>query len=258
MDEEFISMLQDPNTKMRLEHFEEEGKEFLKSADGNLYEIEKGIVRFLEKGELTGNNRRYQKLYDRLAPVYDLSTRIYARFKEGNVEDRLMQYLNELEVKDGQKVIEISVGTGRNIVYLNSNAKYYGVDISFGMLKRCRQVMKKLGRTIRLMQAEAEALPIRDDTFDVVFSAGGFNFFNDRTKAINEMVRIAKSGTKLMISDETEKVRAKFEKSPVTEKFYGGQDKIMDPAAIVPDWCRHVEYKEVCGGELYALTFYKP
>lgn len=258
MDQEFLRLLQDPNTGEPLAYSKEGKNEFLCNHSNDRYEIRDGIVGFLKGETLTGNNQRYQKLYDRLAPVYDLSTRLYARFKEGNVERRIMQYLRELEIHDGQNVIEISVGTGRNLVCLNAPAKYYGLDISFGMLKWCQRTMRKIGRSVRLVQAEAERLPIKDDSFDVVFSAGGFNFFNDRTKAVNEMVRIARSGTKLMISDETEKIRARFEKSFVARKFYGGQDEVRNPIEFVPNCCRNIEYKEVCGGELYALTFWKP
>lgn len=39
--------------------------------------------------------------------------------------------------------------------------------------------------------------------FDVVFHVGGINFFNDKQKAINEMLRVAKPSTKIMIADET-------------------------------------------------------
>lgn len=33
--------------------------------------------------------------------------------------------------------------------------------------------------------------------FDTVFHVGGINFFNDRARAISEMIRVARPGTKL-------------------------------------------------------------
>ena len=257
MKSEFLNLLRDPATKAKLEYRTAGSEELLISPGGKKYRIENGIARFIKAEELEANNRRYVKLYDRIAPVYDLTTTLYASFKEGSVRDRLMQYLGKIDVLDGQTVIEISIGTGRNIVYMNPRGDYYGVDISIGMLRRCQKVIRKAGRGIGLIQAEAESLPLADESFDVVFSAGGFNFFNDRSRAMNEMLRIAKSGTKLLISDETEKVRARLDKSPVTRRFYD-QEKITDPAAFVPEWCKEVRYEEVCGGELYALTFRKP
>jgi ubiquinone/menaquinone biosynthesis C-methylase UbiE len=113
--------------------------------------------------------------------------------------------------------------------------------------------MKRLKRDITLIQAEAESLPIKDESFDMVFSAGGFNFFNDPGKAVLEMLRIAKSGVKILITDETEKLRSKFE----SNKFYKN-NPIKNPAEYLPGYCKNIEYREICGGDLYVLTFSKP
>ena len=113
--------------------------------------------------------------------------------------------------------------------------------------------MSRLKRKIELIQAEAEFLPIKDESFDVVFSAGGFNFVNDTGKAVIEMLRVAKSETKLLITDETEKFRIKHGKSD----FYKDLT-IKNPVEYLPDFCKDVEYKEICDGDLYVLTFLKP
>lgn len=257
MHKEVLDILEQPGSKKPLYYVKEGSQEFLRSDDGCQYIIDNHIIRFLLKDELTGNNKNYQKMYDRLAPLYDIITRIYASIRNGNEKNRVMQYLSELKINENDNVIEISIGTGRNIKYLNPYARYYGVDISLGMLKRCLHNMNKLNRNITLIQAEAECLPIRDETFDVVYSAGGFNFFNDKEKAIHEMLRIAKSGTKLLISDETEKVRKTYDKTPIAAKFYK-QDYIKNPTEFVPKYCNEIQYKEICNGELYVLTFYKP
>ena len=235
-------------------HYIHEGKnEFLQTQFGVKYPVYGDIICFPDNVSLTGNNKKYQKMYDRFSGFYDISTKIYARLKSGNEKNRVMQYLSLLDVKNNDKVIEISIGTGRNIKYLNPRAEYYGVDISLGMLKRCQRKMSQLKRTITLIQAEAEFLPIKDESFDVVYSAGGFNFVNDPGKAVIEMLRIAKSGTKLLITDETEKFRLKHSKSD----FYKGIT-IKIPIDYLPDFCKDIEYKEICDGDLYVLTFYKP
>ena len=53
-----------------------------------------------------------------------------------------------------------------------------------------------------LFLGNAECLPFADESFDVVFHVGGINFFNDRAKAIREMIRVAKPGSKILIADE--------------------------------------------------------
>jgi len=236
-----------------LEYFKEGENEFLQTLTGVKYPIVGDIIYFLENNSLTGNNKNYQKMYDRFSGFYDLATQGYAWFKNGNEKKRIMQYLSLLDIKNDDNVIEISIGTGRNIKYLNLNANYFGVDISLGMLKRCQKKMKGLEREIILLQAEAESLPIKEDSFDVVFSAGGFNFFNDPGKAVIEMLRIAKSQSKILITDETEKLRSKFSKND----FYKA-NHIKTPTSYLPDYCKNVEYREICNGDLYVLTFSKP
>jgi ubiquinone/menaquinone biosynthesis C-methylase UbiE len=192
-------------------------------------------------------------MYDRVSNFYDAVTKFFAWLKDGSERNRVMQYLSNLNVKDNDRVVEISIGTGRNIKYLNPNAEYYGVDIYLGMLKRCNRNMKKLNREITLVQAEAENLSIKDSTFDVVFSAGGFNFFNDPGKAVHEMLRIARSGAQLLIYDETEKFRLRHSRN----KFYKNIG-IKNPVEYLPDFCKDVQYNEICNGDLYVLSFRKP
>jgi ubiquinone/menaquinone biosynthesis C-methylase UbiE len=67
------------------------------------------------------------------------------------------------------------------------------------MLKRCRKRLAKWKRTAQLFQGEAERLPFRDGIFDVVFHVGGINFFNDQARAIAEMIRVARPGTKVVM-----------------------------------------------------------
>jgi ubiquinone/menaquinone biosynthesis C-methylase UbiE len=94
------------------------------------------------------------------------------------------------------------------------------VYISWGMLKRCRKRLAKWKRTAELFQGEAERLPFRDGIFDVVFHVGGINFFNDKARAIAEMIRVAKPGTKVVIVDETEKSLKKSTKRPPDTKVF--------------------------------------
>jgi ubiquinone/menaquinone biosynthesis C-methylase UbiE len=223
---------------------------FLVSDKGLRFPVIDEIACFLHKKPLSGNNGIYQEMYDRIARFYDLAGKFYAFLKSGSEEKRVAEYLSLLTINDNDSVIEISVGTGRNIKYLNPNAHYFGVDISFRMLQRCRNKFSGSGRDLTLIQAEAESLPIRENSFDVVFSAGGFNFFNDPGKALLEMIRIARPGVRILITDETEAFRLKH----TSNKFYN-QVSIKDPRIYLPESCTDIEYREICNGDLWVLTF---
>jgi ubiquinone/menaquinone biosynthesis C-methylase UbiE len=136
----------------------------------------------------------------------------------------------------------------------------FGLDISWGMLKRCQKQLAQWKRTAQLFQGEAENLPFRDGIFDVVFHVGGINFFNDRARAINEMIRVAKPGTKVVIVDETEKVvKEIYEKTPFTKKYFQKREgAVSSPVDLVPKDMLDIRSKEIGDGRLYCLSFRKP
>ncbi len=214
---------------------------------------------FLMFQQISGQNRKYQRLYDRTAPFYTISTSIFALFKSGGDTKRRLEYLQELEARTGDKVLEVSVGAGGNWRILPRTARYFGLDISRGMLNECQKHIKKWKLEADLFQGEAEHLPFKDAVFDVVYHVGGINFFNDKSAAIREMIRVSKSGTKLLIVDETERVARKFEKVPFSDGFYSKRpETITTPVDMVPQNMLEINVREVAKGDLYCLTFRKP
>ena len=265
MKPDLLSVLCDPSTHDPLDLATGLGpggraREFLVNPrTGRRFPVRDGIPVFLSEGDVSGPNRKYQSMYDRFAPFYDLSTWLYSRWKGMSVEARLREYLDELEVAPASLVLEVSVGTGRNLRFLPREARYVGLDISWGMLRQCRRHAARWKIDLSLCQGAAERLPFRDEAFDVVFHFGGINFFNDRAAALREMVRVAKPGTKIVAGDENETLAAKYEKLPVTEKFYGRREKaIAAPVDLLPPGMQEVRVKDIAGGDLYCLSFRKP
>jgi SAM-dependent methyltransferase len=91
-----------------------------------------------------------------------------------------------------------------------------------------------------------------------VFHVGGINFFNDRARAIREMIRVARPGSLLLISDETEKhVKGVYEKQP-GGLFKNRKEPVSPPIDLVPPEMTEVHLEVLRGGDTYALTFRKP
>ena len=203
-------------------------------------------------------NRKYQTMYDRLAPGYDIAERVYRWVSRK--PDYRPEYLRELEIVPGARVFEVSVGTGANLPYLRPDIEFFGLDLSWGMLRRCRHNMKRWQRNAQLFQGEAERLPFRDAVFDCVFHVGGINFFSDKARAITEMIRVAKPGTKILIVDETEKVVSRqYQKNLLTRGYFVGRDQAVScPIDLVPDEMVEIKAREFVDGKLYCLTFRKP
>jgi len=265
MKPDVVALLCDPITHEPLELKTElaargHSQEFLFNPNtGKRFPIHEHIPIFLNETDASGSNKKYQKMYDRLARFYDLSTWLYSHWKGMRVEARLREYLDELEVKGGDRVLEVSVGTGRNLQYLPRDAYFFGLDISWGMLKQCQRNLAKWGLDASLFMGAAERLPFKDESFDVVFHFGGINFFNDKAAAIREMIRVAQPGTNFVIGDENEALAKRYENLPVTGRFYGSRkESISAPVDLLPPDMQEVRVKEIAGGDLYCLTFRKP
>ncbi len=225
------------------------------AVSGTRFPLRDGIPVFVQDSDVTGANRKYRDLYDAFSPFYDLSQRLFYAFRGGEAEAR-GGYLREIEIKPGDRVLEVSVGTGANLRLLPPVATYYGLDLSWGQLRQCRQVLRRTGREAELFLGEAENLPFQDEVFDVVFHFGGINYFNDKRRAITEMIRVAKPGTKIVIADETEKIAKRYER---VSAFYQDRTEVISaPVDLVPPEMLDVKAREIRCGELYCLTFRKP
>ena len=110
---------------------------------GARYPIREGIPVF--SGAVEGLNAKYRKMYDRLAPGYDFAERLYYMVtRKRSVRE---EFLCELEVTAGDRVLEVSVGTGANARLLPKEIDFYGLDLSRGMLQRCARSLQREGRT---------------------------------------------------------------------------------------------------------------
>jgi ubiquinone/menaquinone biosynthesis C-methylase UbiE len=171
--------------------------------------------------------------------------------------------MSPLEVKGGDSVLETSVGTGLNFKYLPRGVSLTGIDLSPEMLTRCQTNLRRRGLQGDLFLGNAECLPFADESFDVVFHVGGINFFNDRAKAIREMIRVAKPGSRILIADETEEhVKEMYERGPITSGFFRNRkEPVTAPVDLVPPemWETHLELLKPMGkNRFYVLTFRKP
>ena len=61
---------------------------------------------------------------------------------------------------------------------------------------------RRIRTPVRLIRGDGCRFPFADNSFDAVFHFGGINTFGDVHKGIAEIVRVAKPGAPVLISDE--------------------------------------------------------
>ncbi|ATU04952.1 SAM-dependent methyltransferase [Candidatus Gracilibacteria bacterium HOT-871] len=240
-------------------------KEKIKSdIDFEKLENKDGIPIYLNKKYLSGDNEKYMKMYNKLSKWYDFGEKWIGFFIYGNSVAKMRTNLMEhLEWKNGASVLYISIGTGKDLNFIPKNIDLKslditGADISFGMLKKCKSVWKNK-TNLSLVNCCAEDLPFKDNTFDIVFHVGGINFFSDKKLAIEEMLRVARPGTKIMIADETaDFIEKQYKKSIFTKKYY--ENRSFDLSEIekyIPENVKEKNTELVWDKKFYCITFKK-
>ncbi|MBI3041932.1 MAG: methyltransferase domain-containing protein [Betaproteobacteria bacterium] len=237
----------------------EAGQFLVNREHGLKYPIRDGIPVFVEPHEITGINSRFRGIYDSWAPFYDLLSRV-GLYILGVSEVKLRrEFVGSLGIRAGDRVLATSIGTGSDLPFLPRHCDYYGLDLSAGMLRICLKKMRKLGASAELFLGQAEHLPFLDESFDVVYQMGGINFFSDQAKAIHEMVRVARRGSKIVIMDETEKVARRLEHIPGIKAWFRHQHRpIVPPTRLIPHGMEQVAYRELYDGQAWYVSFRKP
>ena len=250
---ELLTLLRNPDTGNSLVN--ENG--FLKDREtGERFPVREGIPVILRKDDVFGRNRKQQKGYDWGSHLYDLVYKF-------NLSKRwLSEIAGIMKVNSGDYILETSVGTGQQLLNLNNHGvdgHFFGHDISYGMLRKCRKNLGKWGLDAGLVQGNAEALPFGDEIFDAVFHVGGFNFFNDKKKAVEEMIRVAKPGANLYIVDETDDIREKSGiVAGVISRFLPEREVFVPPVKYIPHEMLEVSEYRLLDGKFWMVSFQKP
>lgn len=133
-----------------------------------------------------------RRRYDRIAPIYDLM--------EYGMEFFMRRFRKLLwEEVHGNHILEIGVGTGKNIPYYPCGELVTAIDLSPKMLAKAEKRLKKLERGVVLREADVQALPFPDNTFDVAVTSCVFCSVPIPVLGLREVKRVLKPGGKLFM-----------------------------------------------------------
>lgn len=181
-------------------------------------------------------------LYDRvIAPIDAVALRQWRR--------RLFSTLRG-------EVLELGVGTGRNLPIYGPDARVTALDIERDLLWTARA--RSGDRDVRLMIADAQRLPVPGATFDYVTSTLVFCSIPDPRLALDEVARVLRPDGRLLQIEHTRTNHALPDAglhaiAPLWTIVAGGCDPTRDTAALLlrSGWklVRHERY----GGGLIRL-----
>jgi len=176
---------------------------------GRDFEIAYGLPNLVhpEPEKLRQIDRQFLGQYQRVAASYDRTLRLLmlllGMWEPGA---RRRDLIAPLELEPGHRVLEISAGTGSNLLLMARQigraGKIFALDLSPGMLAVAREKLGKKEIEAAFSLGNAGHLPYKDSTFNAVLHFGGINTFGEKERALAEIVRVAKPGAMIVIGDE--------------------------------------------------------
>jgi SAM-dependent methyltransferase len=101
----------------------------------------------------------------------------------------------------GKKVLDVGCGPGWiTVMYAQGGARLTAVDLTLSAVKLAKGFLAYRGLAALVQQANAEALPFEDDSFDLVVSSGVLHHTPDFMKAMRECHRVLRPGGEAKIT----------------------------------------------------------
>lgn len=142
---------------------------------------------------MTVSGDKIRQRYDRLAPWFDG----LEGFLEGLIFRRLRKKL--WAMADGEHILEVGVGTGKNFGFYPEFARMTAIDFSPKMLEQAQRKRERKQIQVDLDLMDVQRLYYADNSFDTVVASFVFCSVPSPRKGLKEIYRVLKPGGQLLL-----------------------------------------------------------
>jgi ubiquinone/menaquinone biosynthesis C-methylase UbiE len=158
---------------------------------------------------------RVREIWAKFAPRYDRQIAFFERILFGGARAWACSRVRG-------DVLEVGIGTGRNLEHYPRGVRLTGVDLSPEMLAIARRRSHSLEREVDLLVADAESLEFPDGSFDTVVSTLTMCSIPDHRAALAEARRVLRPGGRLVMVEHV--------RSPAAGVRLG--QRVLNPLAV--------------------------
>lgn len=194
-----------------------------------------------ERRDAGAETERVRRIWDKVAPNFDKRVSFWERVLFSGGREWVCSHAQG-------DVLEIAVGTGRNLEHYPEGVRLVGIELSPVMLELAQRRAASLGREVDLRLGDAQSLEFPDETFDTVTCTISLCSIPDDRQAVSEVKRVLRRGGRFVLMEHVRsplrRVRAVQRLiDPITVRFEG--DHVMrEPAEHIRDHGFVIERQE--------------
>jgi len=153
---------------------------------------------------MKGDANRFDRVDRQDDPAYYIK---FLNARKLNPEEAInkRQILDLLQPLESRYVLDVGCGTGddsREIASLvGANGRVVGIDYSEAMVIEARRRAANSNLPLEFCTGDAMTLDFADASFDCVRCENVLLHLRDGSKALNEMIRVARSGGRIVVSE---------------------------------------------------------
>ncbi|MDO8426952.1 MAG: class I SAM-dependent methyltransferase [Deltaproteobacteria bacterium] len=134
-----------------------------------------------------------KRIYAGYSGVYDA---LFKRF----FYPRIKHAINYMDIKPGDRILDVGVGTGLSLPEFPKYCKVVGIDLSTEMLTKAREkIIENRLDNIKVISMDAMSVGFKDDSFDKVFISHVVSVVPDPYKVMSEVKRVCRKGGQVVI-----------------------------------------------------------